>query len=169
MADKTQKAYGKSFPDDEIGSIMGRATSPEWTVNILALVKEPWRFKDLEDQLNMYPQQGQADQQKKIIAKISGKMPDKSRNRKRKKNERNHHNNNGGRSITRQGITIRGGRGGRRGGRGSNISEHLKTIEYYNCGKKVTILPTAPHQERMTLIIQTWYPKRISKIYFNLL
>jgi hypothetical protein len=57
MADKTQKAYGKSLPDDEIRSIMGRAIPPEWTVNLLALGKEPCRFKDLEYQLNMYRQQ----------------------------------------------------------------------------------------------------------------
>jgi hypothetical protein len=53
MADKTQKAYGRSLPDDEIRSIMGRSIPPEWTVNLIALGKEPWRFKDLEDQLNM--------------------------------------------------------------------------------------------------------------------
>jgi hypothetical protein len=51
---KISKAYGKSLPEDEIRSIMGRAIPPEWTVNLLALVKEPWRFKDLEYQLNMY-------------------------------------------------------------------------------------------------------------------
>jgi hypothetical protein len=72
MADKTQKAYGKLLPDDEIRSIMGRAIPPEWTVNLLALSKEPWRFKDLEGQLNMYLQQWQADQQKQIIAKMAG-------------------------------------------------------------------------------------------------
>jgi hypothetical protein len=33
------KAYGKSFPEDEIRSIMGRAIPPEWTVNLLALGK----------------------------------------------------------------------------------------------------------------------------------
>jgi hypothetical protein len=49
MADKTKKAYGKSFPDDEIRSIMGRAIPPEWKVNLLALDKEPWMLKDLED------------------------------------------------------------------------------------------------------------------------
>jgi hypothetical protein len=64
MADETKKAYGKSFPEDEIRSIMGQAIPPEWTVNLLALCKEPWRFKDLEDQLNMYCQQWQSDQQK---------------------------------------------------------------------------------------------------------
>jgi hypothetical protein len=77
LTDKTKKAYGKSLPKDEIRSIMGRAIPPEWTVNLLALGKELWRFKDLEDQLNMNCQQWQADQKKKIIAKMSGKMPGK--------------------------------------------------------------------------------------------
>jgi hypothetical protein len=40
-------------------------------VNFLALGKEPWRFKDLEDQLNMYFQQLQAYQQKQIIEKMA--------------------------------------------------------------------------------------------------
>jgi hypothetical protein len=74
---KTIKAYGKSFPEDEIRSIIGRAIPPEWTVNLLALGKEPWRFKDLQDQLNMYRQQWQSDQQKQIIAKMAGKMSGK--------------------------------------------------------------------------------------------
>jgi hypothetical protein len=51
--DKTIKSYGKSFPEDEIRSITGRAIPPEWTVNLLALGKEPWRFRNLEDELNM--------------------------------------------------------------------------------------------------------------------
>jgi hypothetical protein len=34
-------AYGQSFPDDEIRSIMGRAIPPEWTVNLLPMGKEP--------------------------------------------------------------------------------------------------------------------------------
>jgi hypothetical protein len=62
---KITKAYGKSLPKDEIKSIMAWAIPPEWTFNLLALGKEPWRFKDLEDQLNMYRQQWQADQHKK--------------------------------------------------------------------------------------------------------
>jgi hypothetical protein len=41
IADKTQTAYGKSFPDDEIRSIIGRAIPTEWTVNLLALGKDP--------------------------------------------------------------------------------------------------------------------------------
>jgi hypothetical protein len=56
---------------------MGRVNPPEWTVNLLALGKEPWRFKELEDQMNMYHQQWQTDEQKKIIAKMAGKMPGK--------------------------------------------------------------------------------------------
>jgi hypothetical protein len=81
---KITKAYGKSLPEDEIRSIMGRAIPPEWTVNSLALGKEPWRFKDLEDQLNMYHHQWQADQQKQIIAQMARKMPSKSNDGKRK-------------------------------------------------------------------------------------
>jgi hypothetical protein len=70
---KVTKAYEKSFPEDEIRSIMGRAIPPEWTVNLLALGKEPWRFKDLDDQRNVYRQQWQTDQQKQIIAQIKRK------------------------------------------------------------------------------------------------
>jgi hypothetical protein len=98
LTDKTKKTYEKSLPDDEIRSIMGRAIPLEYTVDLLALGKEPWIFKDLEDQLNMYRQQWQADQQKQIIAKMAGKMPGKSNDGKRKNNERNHHNTNGGHS-----------------------------------------------------------------------
>jgi hypothetical protein len=108
-------------------------------VNLLALGKEPWKFNDLEDQLNMYRKQWQADQQKQIIAKMAGKMSGKANDGKRKNNERNHHNTNGCRSGGRQGNNARGGRGrgrGGRGGGGSNNSEHLKTIEFFNCGKK---------------------------------
>jgi hypothetical protein len=139
---KVTKAYGKSLPEDEIRSIMGRAIPPEWTVNLLALGKESWIFKDLDDQLNMYRQQWQADQQKQIIAKMAGKGPSKSNEGKRKSNDINHQNTNGGRSSNRQGNTIRGGSGGRRrgrggrGGRGNNNSEHLKNVECFNCGKK---------------------------------
>jgi hypothetical protein len=121
---------------------MGLAIPPEWTLNLLALGKEPWIFEYLEDQLNMYCQQWQADQQKHIIAKMAGKGPRKSNEGKRK----SHHNSNGGRSSNRQGNTSRGGcgghgkgRGGRSGhsGRGNNNSEHLKDVECFNCGKKV--------------------------------
>jgi hypothetical protein len=111
-------------------------------VNLLALGKESWRFKDLEDQLNMYRQQWQAYPQKQIISKMAGKMPVKSNDGKRKNNEINHHNNNGCRSGGRQGNNGRGGSGGcgrGRGGRGRRIrnnSGHLKTIECFNCGIK---------------------------------
>jgi hypothetical protein len=99
------------------------------------------RFKDLEDQLNIYRQQWQADQQKQIIDQMAGKNPNKSYDGKRKNRDRNHHNSNGGRSSTRHDNTTHGGRGGRgrgrggRGGRGNN-SEHLQNVECFNCGKK---------------------------------
>jgi hypothetical protein len=121
---------------------MGQTIPPECTVNMLALGKDSWRFKELEDHLNMYHQQWQAYQQKQIIAKMAGKMPSKLNDGKIKNNEINHHNTNGGRSGGRQGNNGRGGRRGRGrgpggcGGRGSNNSEHLKTIECFNCGKK---------------------------------
>jgi hypothetical protein len=83
-SDKTIKAYGKSLPEDEIRSIMGRSIPPKWTVHLLALGKEPWRFKDLEDQLNIYRQQWQADQQKQIIAKMAGNIPRKKMKEKEK-------------------------------------------------------------------------------------
>jgi hypothetical protein len=35
-AEKTQKTYRKSLPDDAIRSIMGLAIPPKWTVNLLA-------------------------------------------------------------------------------------------------------------------------------------
>jgi hypothetical protein len=87
----------------------------------------------------MYRQQWQAYQQKQSIAKMAGKMPVKSNDGKRKNNERNHHNSNGGRSSGPQANNGQGGRGkgqGGRGGRSNNNSEHLKTVECFNCGKK---------------------------------
>jgi hypothetical protein len=129
---KITKAYGKSLSYDRIRSIMGRAIPPEWTANLLALGKEPWRFKYLEEPLNMYCQHWQADQQKHIIAQIAGKMPSKSNDGKGKNDDINHRNSNGGHSSIHQGN--RGGRGGR-GGRGNN-SERLKNVECLDCGKK---------------------------------
>jgi hypothetical protein len=82
LSEKTIKAYGKSLPEDEIRSIMGRKTPPKWTVNLLELGKEPWRFKDLEDQLNMCRHQWQSDQQTQIIANMAGKMSGKTNVRK---------------------------------------------------------------------------------------
>jgi hypothetical protein len=98
------KAYGKSLPDDDIRSIMGRAIPPEWTVNLLALVKEPWKFKYVDDQFATYRQQCQQcqhcqpDQQSQIMLKIAVKLPGKSKDDKRKNNERHNHNNGRGRS-----------------------------------------------------------------------
>jgi hypothetical protein len=60
-------AYGQALPDDEIRSIMGRAIPPEWTVNLLSMGKEPWKFKYLDDQQSTYRQQWQADQQQQKV------------------------------------------------------------------------------------------------------
>jgi hypothetical protein len=159
---KVTKSYGKSLPEYEIRSIMVRAIPPEWTVNLLALGKEPWRFKDLEYQLNMYRQQWQTDQQKQSIAQMAGKNPNRSNDGKRKNIDRNHHNSNGGRISTRHGNTARGGRGGRgrdrggRGGRGNN-SDHLNNVECFNCGKKGhystdCYLPRKNNNERSNIV-----------------
>jgi hypothetical protein len=115
---KITKAYEKSFPEDELGSIVGRVIPPEWTVNLLSLGKEPWKFRDLDDQLNVYRQQWQADHQKQTIAQMAGRHPNKSNDGKRKISDKNHHNFNGGRSSNRHGNTARGGRGGHGRGRG---------------------------------------------------
>jgi hypothetical protein len=171
LSHNTKKAYGKLLPQDKIRSIMGRSIPPEWTVNFLALGKEPWRFKDLEDQLNMLRQQWKSYQQKKIIAKMAGKMLGKTNEGKIKNSERNHHNSSGGRSGGRQGNNDRGGRGRGRGGSGgrrNNNSEHLKNVECFNCGKKGHYSTDCSAPRKMTINIQTWYPRRISKTYFNL-
>jgi hypothetical protein len=72
---------------------------------------------------------------------MAGKIAGKRNEGKRKNSERNHQNSNGGKSSNRQGNTSRGGSGGcgrGRGGRGrrGNNSEHLKSVECFNCGKK---------------------------------
>jgi hypothetical protein len=79
-------AYGKSFPDDEIRSIMGRAIPSEWTVNLLSMGKEPWKFKYLDDQLSTYFRQWQAEQQTQIMLKMAGNCPGISSEGKRKNN-----------------------------------------------------------------------------------
>jgi hypothetical protein len=129
------KAYGKAMPDDEIRFIMERAIPPEWTVNLLALGKEPWKFRDLNDQLATYRQQWQSDQQTQIMIKMAGKLPSKSSNGKRKNNERNNHNSGGGHSGGCQGNNGRGGRGGR-GGQHNDNNNHLKNVVCYNYDKK---------------------------------
>jgi hypothetical protein len=80
-------AYGQALPDYQIRSIMGRAIPPEWTVDLLSMGKEPWKFKDLDDQMSTYRQQWQADQQTQIMLKMVGKSPEKSSEGKRKNNE----------------------------------------------------------------------------------
>jgi hypothetical protein len=69
---------------------------------------------------------------------MAGKHPNKSNDRKIKSSDKNHHNFNDGRGRNRHGNTSRWGRGRGRGGRGGrgNKSEHLQSVECYNCGKK---------------------------------
>jgi hypothetical protein len=95
--------------------------------------KEPWKFKDLDDQLSTYRQQWQADQQKQ-----AGKSPGRSSEGKRKNNERNAHNSNSSRNDGRHNNSGRGQRPGLRGGQGNNHDQkyHLKYITCYNCDKK---------------------------------
>jgi hypothetical protein len=73
--------------------------------------KDPWKFKDLDDQLSNYRQQWQYDQQKQIMLNMVGKFHGRSSEGKRKNNERSAHNNNGGRSGSRHNSSGRGGRG----------------------------------------------------------
>jgi hypothetical protein len=56
-SNKVTKVYGKSLPGDELRSVMGRAIPPEWTGNLLFIGKEPWKLRDLDDQINVYRQQ----------------------------------------------------------------------------------------------------------------
>jgi hypothetical protein len=126
--------YGQIFPDDEIRSIMGRAIPPELTVNMLSMGKEPWKFKDLDDQLSTYREQWQADQQKQITLKMAENSPGRSSEGKRKNNERNAHNNNGGGSGGHHNNSGRGRGGGR--GNNNDQNDHLKNITCYNCDKK---------------------------------
>jgi hypothetical protein len=168
---KVTKAYGKSLPEDETRYIMGRSIPPEWTVNILSLGKEPWKFRDLDDQLNIYRQQWQADKQKQIISQMAGKHPNKSNGVKRKSSDKNHHNFNGGRGrgSNRHENTARGGHGRGRGGRGrrGNNSEHLQNVKCFNCGKKGHY-STDCSLPKKTMNDQTWFPKRISKTCLKL-
>jgi hypothetical protein len=66
---------------------MGRAIPPEWTVNMLSMGKEPWKFKDVDDQMSTYLQQWQSYQQQKNMFKMTGKSPGRSSEGKRKNNE----------------------------------------------------------------------------------
>jgi hypothetical protein len=95
-------AYGKALLDYEFRSITWRAIPPDQTVHLLALGKEPWKFRDLNDQFDAYRQQWKSDQQKQIMINIAGKLPGKSSDGKRTHNARNTHNSGGGRSGRRQ-------------------------------------------------------------------
>jgi hypothetical protein len=49
--------------------------------------KEPWKFKDLDDQLSTYHKQWQSDQQQKSMSKMAEKSPRRSSEGNRKNNE----------------------------------------------------------------------------------
>jgi hypothetical protein len=66
---------------------MGQYIPPECTVNLLSLGKEPWKLKDVNDQLETYHQQWQSDQKNQIMLNMTGKLPSKSSDGKRKNNE----------------------------------------------------------------------------------
>jgi hypothetical protein len=108
---------------------MGRAIPPEWTVNLLSLGKEPWSLKELEDQLSTYHQQWQADQKKQIIAEWlercqANKMMEKEKIMK----EIIISQMMGAVALVRAIIAEEDA---------EVKSEHLKTVECFNCGKKV--------------------------------
>jgi hypothetical protein len=152
---------------------MGRAIPPEWTVNLLALGKEPWRLKDLEDQLNMYCQQWQADQQKYIIAQMAGKIPNKSNDGKKIKIVI------GIITIPMAGAVVLA--------TAITIAEDAEDVEeaavvavgeetivsIYKISnvsivaRKANIPLTVSSRERITMNSQTWFPNRISKTCFN--
>jgi hypothetical protein len=121
-------AYGQSLPDDKIKSIMGRAIPPEWTLNLLSMGKDPWKFKNLDDQLNTYRQHWQADQQKLIMSNMAGKSPGRSSEGKRKNNQQNANNNNSGRNGGHHNNSGRGGRGRGRGRGGDEETIMIRTI-----------------------------------------
>jgi hypothetical protein len=139
-------------------------------VNLLALGKDPWFFKDLDDQLNMYHHQWQADQQKQIIAKMAGKIPGKSNDGKRKiMNEILITTMVVAAAATRAIMTEEDAEDAEEAEEVAAeeaiaIPIILKQLNTPIVENNFTIRPTAPHKERMTLRFQTWYPKRISKI-----
>jgi hypothetical protein len=166
------KSYGQEFSDDEIISIMWRSIPPEWTVNLLALGKEPWKFRDLNDQLANYRQQWQSDQQKQIMNKMASKLPRKLSDGKRKSNECRNHNSGGGRSGGRQGNNGRGGRGRGLGGGGvenSDNNDHLKMSCVTIVKIWVITQLVVVRRGKMEMKNPIWFQKRILKIYFNLL
>jgi hypothetical protein len=164
------KANGKALPDDEIRYIMRRAIPLEWTVNLLALGKEPWKFRYVNDQYATYHQKWQPNQQTQIMIKMAGKLPGKSSDVKRKNNVRNNHNSGGGRTGGRQ--QNNGGRGRGRGGRGginNDNNDNLENVVCYNCNKKGHYstdcrAPWKNGNEKSNMVSKSDF-----KIYFNLL
>jgi hypothetical protein len=155
---KITKPFGFFLPEDEMRSIMGRAIPPEWTVNLLSHGKEPWRFKDLEDQLERIQTSPMMEKEKIVIGIITILIA--------------------GAVVLATAILI------------AEDAEDVEDVEdaaviaviavgeetigtIYKMSnvsivaRKATIPLTVPCRERITMKIQTWFPRRISKTCFN--
>jgi hypothetical protein len=166
------KAYGKSLPEDEISSIMGRAIPPAWTVNLLALGKEPWRLKDLEDQLNVYLQQCQADQQKQIIAQMAEKIQTSQTTINGKIVIEIITIPTAGAVVLATAITIAEDTADVEEAAVVAVGEPTivsiyRMLNDLIVARKVTTPLIVPSREKITMKTQTWFPKRISKTCFN--
>jgi hypothetical protein len=169
---KTTNAYGKSLPEDEIRSIMGRAIPPEWTVNFLALGKEPWRFKDLDDQLNVYRQQWQEDQEKQIIPQMAERIQTSQTKEKEKIVIEIITIPTAGAVVLTTAILIAEDAEDVEEAPVAAVGEPTivsiyKMSNVAIVARKVTIPLTVPSRERITMKTQTWFPRRISKTCFN--
>jgi hypothetical protein len=135
----------------------------------LELGKEPSRFKDLDDQLNVYRQQWQADKQRQIIAQMAGKNPNKSNEGKRKKMIEIITIPTAGAVLLATAIII-----------AEDAEEDAvvavgeptivsiyKMSNVLIVARKVTIPLNVPSQERIKMKTQPWFPRRISKTCFN--
>jgi hypothetical protein len=171
LSDKTIKAYGKSLPEDQIMSIMGRAIPPEWTVNLFTLGKNlgDWRIWKTSW----------------ICTFRGGKQINRSRSLQRwlercqGKNERKRKNSEG--TITIQVVDAVAlakailPEEDRDKAVADAVEEETTIVSIWKMlnvsivAKRATIILTAQLQEKMTMNSQTWFPSQISKTYFNLL
>jgi hypothetical protein len=169
---KVTKAYGKSLPEDEIISIMGRGIPPEWTVNMLSLGKEPWKFRDLDDHLNVYRHSVRRISKRKSLPKWLASIHTSQIMERGK--------------IVIRIITIpmadavviametllaEDAEGVEEAAAVAAGEETIVSIYRMSnaliVARKVTIPLTVPSRKR-TMTDQTWFPKRISKTCFKL-
>jgi hypothetical protein len=169
---KITKAYGKSLPEDEIRSIVGRVIPPEWTVNLLALGNEPRRFKNLEDQLNMYRWQWKVDQQNQSLLRCMERFQTSPMMEKEKIVIEIITTPTAGAVVLAKAILATEDTEDVEEAAVVAVGEQTivsiyKMLNVSSVANRVTILLTAHSQERMTMNIQTWFPRRISKTCFN--